>query len=145
MSGTYQVCAERFECTGSTREDSAIIQSILKSLLSVKDCRTGWCRTGWCRSGWCRTRWCRAKWCRTRWCRIGWCRTGWCRSGWCITRWCRTRWYRTRWCRTGFSRTRWRLHPPGSTQVSSCSFWFVSLTCCRNQKTCFHSVSLSSV
>uniref|UniRef100_A0A3B3XJX2 Uncharacterized protein n=1 Tax=Poecilia mexicana TaxID=48701 RepID=A0A3B3XJX2_9TELE len=102
--------------------------------------RTGWCRTRWCRTGWCRTRWCRTRWCRTRccgtrWCRTRWCRTRWCRTGWCRTRWCRTRWCRTGWCRTRWCRTRWCLYPPGSSQISSCSFWSVSLTCCRNQTT----------
>uniref|UniRef100_A0A3P9N5S6 Uncharacterized protein n=1 Tax=Poecilia reticulata TaxID=8081 RepID=A0A3P9N5S6_POERE len=110
--------------------------------INQKWCRTGWCRTRWCRTRWCRTRWCRTRWCRTRWCRTGWCRTRWCRTRWCRTRWCRTRWCRTRWCRTRWCRTRWCrtgwyrsrwcrtrwcLHPPGSSQVSSCSFWFVSL------------------
>uniref|UniRef100_A0A3P9Q5A5 Uncharacterized protein n=1 Tax=Poecilia reticulata TaxID=8081 RepID=A0A3P9Q5A5_POERE len=96
-------------------------------------CRTRWCRTRWCRTRWCSTRWCRTRWCRTRWCRSRWYRTRWCRSRWCRTSWCRSRWCRTRWCRTRWCRTSWCLHPPGSTQVSSCSFWFVSLTCCRNQ------------
>uniref|UniRef100_A0A3B3TQF6 Uncharacterized protein n=1 Tax=Poecilia latipinna TaxID=48699 RepID=A0A3B3TQF6_9TELE len=101
----------------------AVCQQVGTRCSTTRWCRTRWCRTGWCRTGCCRTGWCRTGWCRTRWCRTRWCRTRWCRTRWCRTGWCRTGWCRTRRCRTGWCRTGWCLYPPGSSQISSCSFW----------------------